>query len=191
MIFVIAFALVLLSVVLARGDVRKLGALRFRWIGLLLAALAIQVLVISILHLSHALDVTFHIASYVLVSGFLVANWRIAGMPILALGAMLNFLAISANGGVMPANPHALRRAGFDRQYAHFENSQALKHPKLPWIGDEFAIPKSWPVHNVFSVGDVLIIVGAAIGIHQVCETRLTRAGRGPAGGAPQGCPPE
>ncbi|MBV8691552.1 MAG: hypothetical protein JOY57_07845, partial [Actinobacteria bacterium] len=79
MIFLFAFVLVLLSVVLARGDLRKLGALRFRWIGLLLAALAIQVLVISILHLSHALDVTFHIASYVLASGFLVANWRIAG----------------------------------------------------------------------------------------------------------------
>jgi hypothetical protein len=177
-IFVVAFALVLLSVVAARGDLRKLGTLRFRWIGLLLAALGIQILVISVLHLPHGLDVAFHIASYVVISGFLIANWRIPGMPILALGAMLNFIAISANGGVMPASARALKRAGFDRQYAHFENSQALKHAKLRFIGDVFAIPKSWPVHNVYSVGDVLIVVGAAIGIHQVCETRLTRAGR-------------
>src|SRR4029079_3582247 len=84
-IFVVAFVLVLLSVVLARGDLRKLGALRFRWIGLLLVALAVQILVISILHLPHALDVTAHIASYVVISGFLLANWRIPGMPILAL----------------------------------------------------------------------------------------------------------
>lgn len=185
MIFVAAFALVLLSVVAGRGDLRKLGTLRFRWIGLLVGALAMQIFVISILHLSHALDVVFHIASYVVISAFLLANWSIPGMPILALGAMLNFLAISANGGVMPASAHALKRAGFDRQYAHFENSQALKHAKLRFLGDVFAIPKSWPVHNVFSVGDVLIVVGAAIGIHQVCETRLTRAGRRPAGGAP------
>jgi hypothetical protein len=178
MIFVVAFVLVLLSVVLARGDLRKLGALRFRWIGLLLVALAVQILVISILHLPHALDVTAHIASYVVISGFLLANWRIPGMPILALGAMLNFLAISANAVVMPASAHALKRAGFDRQYAHFENSQALEHAKLRFLGDVFAIPKSWPVHNVFSVGDVLIVLGAAVGIHQVCETRLTRAGR-------------
>ena len=178
MIFVVAFAIVLLSVVAAGGDLRKLGGLRFRWIGLLVAALSVQILVISIFHLSHRVDVTFHIASYLIISLFLIANWRVPGVPVLALGAMLNFLAISANGGVMPANPQALKRAGFDRQYAHFENSQALKHPKLRWIGDEFAIPKSWPVHNVFSVGDVLIVVGAAIGVHQVCETRLTRAGR-------------
>jgi len=177
-IFVVAFALVLLSVVIARGDVRRITTLRFRWRGLLIAALAVQVLVISVLHLSHGLDVTFHIASYVLVSGFLLANWRIPGMWILAIGAMLNFLAISANGGVMPSSAHALKRAGFDRQYAHFENSQALKHAKFRFLGDVFAIPKSWPVHNVFSVGDVLIVLGAAGGNHHVCETRLTRAGR-------------
>jgi hypothetical protein len=177
-IFAVVFVLVLLSVVAAGGDLRRLTTLRFRWRGLLFAALAVQVLVISVLHLSHDVDVAAHIASYVLVSGFLVANWRVPGMGVLALGAMLNFIAITANVGVMPASAGALRRAGFDREYAHFRNSQALKHARLPWLGDQFAIPKSWPVHNVFSVGDVLIVLGAAIGVHQVCESRLTKAGR-------------
>jgi hypothetical protein len=177
-IFAVAFIIVLVSVVVAGGDLRRLTKLQLRWRGLLFAALAVQVLVISVLHLSHAADVTLHVASYVLVSGFLVANWRIPGMWLLTIGAVLNFVAISANGGVMPANPHALRSAGFDKQYAHFENSQALKHAKLRFLGDEFAIPKSWPVHNVFSVGDVLILLGAALGLHEVCESRLTKAGR-------------
>jgi hypothetical protein len=177
-IFAVAFAIVLLSVLVTGGDLRRLTKLEFKWRGLLVAALLVQILVISVLHLSHNVDVAFHIWSYVLVSGFLVANWRIPGMWVLALGAMLNFLAISANVGVMPANADALRRAGFDRQYAHFQNSQALKHARLPWLGDQFAIPKSWPVHNVFSVGDVLIVLGAGIGMHQVCESRLTKSGR-------------
>jgi len=178
-IVAVAFVVVLLSVVLARGDLRRISTLRFRWIGLVFVALAIQIVIISILKLPHDADVAFHIASYVVIAVFLAVNWRIPGVWLITVGAVLNFAAISVNGGVMPANAHALRVAGMDRNYAHaFENSQALKHERLHWLGDEFALPKSWPVHNVYSVGDVLILVGAAVGVHQICRSRLTRSGR-------------
>jgi hypothetical protein len=63
-----------------------------------------------------------------------------------------------------------------------------LDHPHLLFLGDVFAIPESWPFSNVFSIGDMALVIGGAILIHTTCETRLTRAGRGrsvPAANAP------
>jgi hypothetical protein len=34
------------------------------------------------------------------------------------------------------------------------------------------------PLHNVFSVGDLLIALGAGVAIHAACGTRLARFGR-------------
>jgi hypothetical protein len=89
------------------------------------------------------------------------------------LGALLNFVAITANGGVMPADPDAAARAGITDEQGEFENSRPVDNPKLPAIGDRFAIPKEWPFSNVFSIGDILIVLGAAIGMHTVSGSRV------------------
>jgi hypothetical protein len=176
-----AFAIMVLSVLVAGGDLRRIGTIRFRWAPVVALALAVQVLIEGVVNMPHGVNVAVHIASYVIVSVFLVANWRVPGMKLIALGAILNFVVISTNGGVMPANRHAVHVAGRDHKYAPaFENSQPIAHPRLSFLGDVFPIPKSWPlpVHNVFSVGDILIVVGAGVGLHEVCESRLTRGGR-------------
>jgi hypothetical protein len=41
----------------------------------------------------------------------LLVNRRLTGVPLIAIGAALNVLAITTNGGVMPANASALRIA--------------------------------------------------------------------------------
>jgi Family of unknown function (DUF5317) len=81
-----------------------------------------------------------HLASDALVGAFLVANPRLPGMPVLALGAGLNVLAIAANGGVMPASASALRIAGIDVTDG-FANSAAVAHPHLLWLGDVIPVP--------------------------------------------------
>ena len=43
-----------------------------------------------------------------------------------------------------------------------FANAAYVEHARLWFLGDVFAIPASWPLANVFSVGDVLIALGAA-----------------------------
>jgi hypothetical protein len=40
-------------------------------------------------------------------------------------------------------------------------------------LGDVFYIPASWPLSNVFSVGDVLIALGVAWAVHGICGSRL------------------
>jgi len=172
----VGFGLAALSVVVAGGDLRRLSKLEFRYTPVLLGALLVQVLIISIVpEGNEGVKQAVHIGSYLLVFLFLAANFRVPGVKLIAVGALLHFLAIAANHGVMPADPGALRTAGMERHEGEFQNSRQVDDPKLLVFGDRFALPDSWPVSNVFSVGDVLIVLGAAVGMHSVCRSRLVR----------------
>ena len=107
-----------------------------------------------------------HVASYALAAVFVVANRRLAGMRMLALGATLNLIAILANNGVMPASRSALRTAGMLTISTDFLNSAAVAHPRLLFLGDILAVPHTVPFANVYSIGDVCIAIGVAIAIH-------------------------
>jgi hypothetical protein len=72
----------------------------------------------------------------------------------------------------MPASPSALAGAGLDLEPG-FQNSTALADPRLAFLGDVFYIPASWPLSNVFSIGDVLIALGVAWALHGICGSRL------------------
>jgi hypothetical protein len=111
----------------------------------------------------HAL---LHIASYALAAACIIANRRIAGLPILALGAALNSLAIIANAGIMPASARAMRLAGLAPS-DHFANSASVAHPRLLALGDVIPIPGPWPLGNVISIGDILIIAGLLTVLHR------------------------
>ena len=77
------------------------------------------------------------------------------------VGGALNLIAIVANGGVMPADPDALAAAGVEQRAGEFANSTAVAHPHLAFLGDVFAVPSSLPVSNVYSVGDVVLVIAA------------------------------
>jgi hypothetical protein len=113
------------------------------------------------------------VASYLVGALFLVANRRVPGMPLVAVGGALNLLAICVNGGVMPASPAALAGAGLPPGEPGFQNSAAVADPRLAFLGDVFYVPASWPLSNVFSVGDVLIALGVAWALHRVSGSRL------------------
>ena len=71
----------------------------------------------------------------------------------------------------MPANMTAWRRAGMREIPPEvFENSRALSSPRLAILGDVFYVPASWPLSNVFSIGDVLIVVGSTYLAHRWCS---------------------
>ena len=168
------FLLAAASVVVAGGDLRRLSRLEFRFAPLLFGALLVQIVIISVVPGGNeGIKEAIHIASYLMVFVFLALNARVPGMWLIGLGAFLNFVAIAANGGVMPAHPDAVERAGMSHEEGEFENSQVLDNPRLLVLGDRFALPESWPVSNVFSAGDVLIVMGAALGMHQVCGSRV------------------
>jgi hypothetical protein len=173
MLLVIAAVILVLSVPSAGGSLRRLAELNLRATWTVLLSCAIQVGITSAIRGgSHELHVLLHFGSYVLVVWFLVANRRIFGMPLLALGAALNMLAIGANGGTMPASAFALRVSGIDTS-GGFENSGLVTHSHLAFLGDIIPVPGPWPIGNVLSIGDLLIYAGGFIVLHCACQSRL------------------
>jgi len=178
-ILLFAFAVTLVSVPLCGGKLSRLGHLRLRNSWLIISALAVQTLVISVIPgIGAGPGNAIHLATYAMAAVFLVINRNLPGMPLLAFGSATNLAAIVANGGVMPASAWATRVSGLTAPGDEFANSKMLDHPHLLFLGDVFAIPASWPLSNVFSIGDVALVIGGAILIHATCETRLTRVGR-------------
>ena len=162
-----------LAVPLLGGRLGALAEVRLRLPWLLPAALAMQVVALDLPGVPGRLRPPLHVASYLVAGAFLVANRRLPGMLLVGLGAAANLLAIGVNGGVMPASPAALAAAGLPPDPPGFANSAVLADPRLAFLGDVFAIPRGWPLANVFSVGDVLIAVGAVVAVHGVCGSRL------------------
>jgi hypothetical protein len=175
MILLAVLILAVVTVPLAGGALGALGDIRLRWPGAIAAAIGLQILIISIFpNRFEALHEPIHVLSYLFAAAFLIRNLNLPGVPLIGLGALCNFVAIVANGGVMPASVTAQRAAGIVEEGSGFVNSGVVEDPNLLFLGDVFAIPESWPVlNNVFSVGDVLIALGAVVLIHGVCGSRL------------------
>src|ERR687890_2688845 len=174
MILGIAYLLCLLSVPLARGRLSALADVQLRRSWLAGAAIAIQIGIVSLFPGDLGpLGEPLHILSYLLLGAFAWFNRRITGLPVVALGGLSNFICITVNGGVMPADPDALKAIGRTPASDEFINSTALEHPKLAFLGDIIPTPASWPVTNVYSVGDLLILAGAFVLLHAACGSRL------------------
>ncbi len=173
MILGLVFLVCLLTVPLARGRLIALADLKLRRPWLAIAGIGVQIAIISLLPAGSAgLHEAVHMGSYALLGAFVWANRRVPGVPLIMLGGLMNFTAIAANGGVMPADPdvavHFAREAG-----EGFVNSGVMEHPHLLFLGDVFATPTSWPVYNVFSLGDITIVLGVLVLLHGVCRSRL------------------
>ena len=171
MLMGLCVVLALAGVALTGGDLRRLADLQVQAKGLLYLALAVQVLITDFLTTwPRPVLVVAHLLTYAAAALIVWRNRRLPGLPLLAVGAACNGLAIAANGGTLPASAAALRQAGIRIDPADFSNSGVLAHPRLAWLGDVFAVPASWPLSNVFSLGDVLIVLGATWCLHRVCH---------------------
>ena len=147
------------------GRLDRLSRVRFRWAPLALLGLAVQVALFSdpLADVVGDAGPTIYVASTAAVLVAVLRNLDIAGLPIVALGAASNLIAIVANGGYMPADPDALASIG--GVAPGYSNSTVATDPALAPLTDLFAIPAWVPFANVFSIGDVLLGLGIAITI--------------------------
>jgi len=162
-----------LAVPLLGGRLSALADVDVRQGWALFAALALQAASLYLPELPRGARVGLGVVSYPVAAVFVVANRHLPGVPLAALGAALNLLAIVANRGIMPASPSALAAAGLPLTVPGYRNSTAVADPRLWFLGDVFAIPASWPFSNVFSIGDVLLALGVLWGLHRLCGSRL------------------
>jgi hypothetical protein len=166
-VVILPAALVVVAVIVGvcGRDLRRVALVPVRHGWLIGAAFGIQVLIVNVLPtaLPDGVAAAAHIASYLLAAVFVWSNRRLAGLPVLAVGGALNFAAILANGGVMPASASALDAAGREAAGEEFTNSGAVEDARLAFLGDVFALPEPLPLANVFSIGDIVIVIGAAV----------------------------
>jgi hypothetical protein len=169
--------LILLSALVSGGQFQRLAEVRLRWTWLIIAALGVQVLITEIdLGVPKAVLIGLHLATYGAAGVAIWANRELPGLVVIGAGALLNGVTIALNDGTLPANQHALVTAGLADPTEAFANSGVVAHPVLPWFGDIMATPSWLPFRNVISIGDLLILVGAAILIHGVTRTVPARA---------------
>ena len=173
---------------LTGGSPARLGELRLAWAPLIAVGMGVQVLLFSTPvgdGLGPAAPIVY-IASNLAVLAAVWRNLSIPGLPLVFVGGAANLLAICANGGYMPVSPDALAALGRKAQEG-YSNARQLDGVVLWPLTDLFAMPTWLPMANIFSIGDALIGVGAAMAIVAAMHGRGAAAPRpvASAGGEP------
>jgi hypothetical protein len=148
---------------LSGGDLDRLNDLRLRWSWLAIGAVVTQFAIISLWpngwRLGH---VAVNLGTYAAIGIFLGANRTISWLWVVALGTASNAVAMTLNGGVMPASATALAIAHRSIP-GGFANSAPVVHARVQFLGDIIPTPSWLPFRNVASIGDLLIVGGALI----------------------------
>jgi hypothetical protein len=111
------------------------------------------------------------IGSQILLFWFVWVNRRVPGFHLLGLGLLSNFLAIALNGGMMPLLPENAARLVTPGSGMEFEIGQragfgkdvilAREETHLWFLGDVLMLPEWLRYPLAFSIGDILISMGA------------------------------
>jgi len=146
------------------GRPAGLATLQFRFGWVMVTGLLVQVVLFStaVSDMVGELGPPIYIVSTAVVIASVLANLRITGMALVALGAISNLVAIVLNGGYMPADAGAMAALGKTAPTT-YSNSAIVADPVLKPLTDIFALPTWVPFSNVFSIGDVLITVGVVV----------------------------
>jgi hypothetical protein len=178
-LMLVVIVLCLATVPLTRGSLMRLGELELRLPGLALGGIGLQVLIVTVAPGGLAgLHEILHLGSYALLGAFGWANRRVAGVPVLLAGGALNLAPILANGGVMPADPAVAEVAAVQPRPGEFVNSVPVSDAHLGFLGDVLATPASLPLQNVYSVGDLVIVLGLLIVVHAACHRQNAASSR-------------
>jgi uncharacterized protein DUF5317 len=182
MFLISAVALGVLLGLALGGRIGRLADLHLRGLWLFYLAIALQLVAfpwpLFPFEIGQTPATILQLGSYACLLAVVALNLRVPGLPLAGLGMLCNLVAISSNGGHMPALPAAMRKAGLTYTGVH-NNSVADAHPTLPWLVDRWAAPDWVPWGNVFSVGDVLLAVGVLWLIAAAMGARLPRLLRG------------
>ncbi|MEO1059880.1 MAG: DUF5317 domain-containing protein [Actinomycetota bacterium] len=169
MIVLFAFVVVVAAVPLTGGDLRRVAAIRLRMPWLIAVTFVGQVLVTDVFatQLAGTPGAILHVITYVAAFAFMWLNLHVRGLWLIVLGGFMNFVAIVANGGVMPTTEWALETAGAEEATDdEFRNSGLVDDARLVFLGDFLAIPEPLPLANVFSIGDVVLVIGVGVVVH-------------------------
>lgn len=175
MILLLVLAVALLVAFMRGGSLRNLDDFHLEWGWLAGLALAIQIVTVygvtgdRYLYLQQGALVV----SSLLLLPIVWRNHRFPGLALIGLGLALNLAVMVANGGFMPITPEAVARIEHEHLIVQLDGVARMSGSKgivLPreetvlWaLSDIFVIPPPFPVASAFSLGDVLVAVGAFV----------------------------
>lgn len=158
-----------------------LADVRVRATGLVFVSLAVQLVIFTPLagEIPSSATVPLHLVSYTLLLLFVLINVRTSALWLVATGLLLNLTVIAANGGRMPITMRTWTAAGGDPAALTggvSDNNVLVGHgTRLRWLGDVFPLPHQLPFAAAISVGDILVILGAAAFVYHSCAPASTK----------------
>jgi hypothetical protein len=169
-----------------KGRLTALAQLPLRWVWLIVAGLAAQVVAMGYVGRGWSVVADHRpaiiVGTYLLVLVGLARNWRVPGMAVVGLGFALNFTVIAANGGQMPVTRETIQASGQGWLLDSVSEGQPVPQSKdvlLPkdqtrlWaLSDAFITPP--PVRRAASLGDFVTFAG--VGLVIVLSMRGARA---------------
>jgi hypothetical protein len=147
----------LITICLKRNPITIVQNSDFNKPFLMIGALLLQIFIAVLANIGIKTSPYFLDATFLLFIVGLYYNRKLAGIPLIAIGATINLIALLSNGGLMPVSPAAMEMAGVDRLALVGEDSrhQIVEDPNLWWIGDIIPFFK-----HVISPGDVFVGIG-------------------------------
>lgn len=125
------------------------------------------------------------VTSQVLLLAFVWLNKQVPGFWALGIGLTLNLTVIALNGGLMPISPETVRQLAPEAPPNAWHIGERLGTTKdvvLPvtatrvwWLSDRILLPRQIPYRVAFSIGDVLIAVGAFLLLWSTGERNMRK----------------
>jgi len=149
----VTVALALGLALVTGGSLRSIAATELRHPGILAAAVGIQ-LMLEVLHPTSGtvgnMASALLVASYVFLLLFCVANLRLRGLAVVAVGIALNGAVITVNEGMPVRAPEA----AVETTTKHHAERPS---DKLTFLGDIILVPS---LRQSLSFGDLIMLVG-------------------------------
>jgi hypothetical protein len=178
---VLAVAVGIIVGLIRRGSFANLGRTDLHGVPLVFAGVVLQFASTAVERADIGwLPLGLVLGSFALTFGFAALNRRLPGMTLIALGALMNFVVISANGG-MPVSLDALERAGLGNPFEDGTLTKGAHHAlddedRLTFLADVIPITVA---ANVVSAGDIVIWAGLLLLIQQLMVGRPGKRRRG------------
>jgi hypothetical protein len=165
--------------VAATCSVRSPAGLRSSWLGV--AALLAQIWVVYFVGAEATPGLARRVLvplTFVLLLVFALRNWHLWGVRVMAVGFLLNLLAISLNGGLMPISPKEVASVNLLDRIENVQVGEPVpgskgilmepREARLWFLSDIIIFPPRSPIARVFSVGDLVVLGGVFIACAEV-----------------------
>ncbi len=118
------------------------------------------------------------LTSQLLVLAWVLRNWYLPGLILVAIGLALNATVMAANGA-MPVHPDAIAALGQDPgELVRGKHVLLDGDTRLWWLADIWPVP---PIRSIISIGDVILAAGLLPITHHLMTFRTPAERRGTA----------